>query len=372
MVNVIIKWKKSEQLLSALSDNEQINVVAITDRIITKDVPDNYDGKMVSTYDAIKMYKDSKADKFYITEDFRLDTLENIVNELKDWGVSSEDIIIVLDDYLVEHKKEYLIQWDDYSFLPYLEFHVADHCNLNCKGCVHFSPLVQGEVFTEFENVKKDFMQLKKKFKRIDVIRILGGEPLLNKELNKYIYMVKEVYPRAKVAVVTNGLLLRSISEDIKKALRETNTELDVSLYEPIMETFGEIYSILINEGLSISVSSPIHEFSIALDNKKGHAQYAQYNTCHCPNLYNGKLYVCPIIAYAKYFNEYFAYNLDEKDGAIDIYNDNLNHNIIKKELKKVRNICDNCLYISKEHQQLQKWCQTKEPKITDYMLGDK
>lgn len=27
-------------------------------------------------------------------------------------------------------------------YLSYLEFHVADHCNLNCKYCTHYSPLV--------------------------------------------------------------------------------------------------------------------------------------------------------------------------------------------------------------------------------------
>lgn len=25
--------------------------------------------------------------------------------------------------------------------LDYVEFHLADHCNLNCRGCGHFSPI---------------------------------------------------------------------------------------------------------------------------------------------------------------------------------------------------------------------------------------
>ena len=34
------------------------------------------------------------------------------------------------------------------SYLPYLEYHVADHCNLNCKYCTHYSPLVPQPVYT--------------------------------------------------------------------------------------------------------------------------------------------------------------------------------------------------------------------------------
>ena len=72
-------------------------------------------------------------------------------------------------------------------YLSYLEFHVADHCNLNCKYCTHYSPLVEKPVFTDYERFEADFRQLKKLIIDIGVIRIVGGEPLLNPELGKYI-----------------------------------------------------------------------------------------------------------------------------------------------------------------------------------------
>ena len=44
---------------------------------------------------------------------------------------------------------------------PYIsfEYHLNDHCNLNCKGCDHFSPLAE-EKFTNYEQFEKDMFSL--------------------------------------------------------------------------------------------------------------------------------------------------------------------------------------------------------------------
>ncbi len=67
---------------------------------------------------------------------------------------------------------------------------MADHCNLNCKGCVHFSPLVRESVFPKLSDVERDFIRLREIIEYIDTIRILGGEPRLNPELSRYLEMV--------------------------------------------------------------------------------------------------------------------------------------------------------------------------------------
>ena len=35
------------------------------------------------------------------------------------------------------------------TFGFWLEVHLAEHCNLNCKGCSHFSPLAEKEFIEE-------------------------------------------------------------------------------------------------------------------------------------------------------------------------------------------------------------------------------
>ena len=63
--------------------------------------------------------------------------------------------------------------------IPYLETHLCDHCNLNCKSCSHFCPLVTEPTFTDLEQYTKDIRVLSKKL-AIRTIRLMGGEPLLH------------------------------------------------------------------------------------------------------------------------------------------------------------------------------------------------
>ncbi len=366
---VILKRKNAESILQALHKNGEYEVIAITDKREGLSIPEGYNGPLISTFDAAKLYHSEKADEILITEDMRMQTLQDIVGELHAWGVDEKDVRIVRREFLKEPVAENLIHWEKYSRIPYLEFHVADHCNLNCKGCVHFSPLVRESVFPKLSDVERDFIRLREIIEYIDTIRILGGEPLLNPELSRYVEMVHEIYPKSHISIVSNGLLLRQMKEDLFNAMLHTGTSLDISLYPPMIDKiYNEVYRVR-EKGIQVSVSAPIREFSVALDENSGHAAYARRNNCNCPNLYNGKLYVCPIIAYAKYFNAYFGEELDENDGGINIYDETLTFLKIKTELRKVRKMCDRCLYISKEQERLQKWERTTVPRKADYML---
>ena len=43
--------------------------------------------------------------------------------------------------------------------IQYLEHHIVDHCNLNCVGCSHFSP-ISNPWFEDIEDFKRDFERL--------------------------------------------------------------------------------------------------------------------------------------------------------------------------------------------------------------------
>lgn len=96
----------------------------------------------------------------------------------------------------------------------YIEFHISDHCNLNCAYCTHFSPLAE-TYFYELEGFKKDIIQLSKLTDfYIKDIRILGGEPLLNKRCSEYLAFTRKFFPTSKISLVTNGLLLQQQNMD--------------------------------------------------------------------------------------------------------------------------------------------------------------
>jgi hypothetical protein len=61
----------------------------------------------------------------------------------------------------------------------------VDHCNLNCKGCTAFSPVAE-EKFMDVNMFERDCERLAELTGgKIELIDLLGGEPLLHPKINE-------------------------------------------------------------------------------------------------------------------------------------------------------------------------------------------
>jgi len=90
----------------------------------------------------------------------------------------------------------------------FLEVNLADHCNLNCQCCDHFSPIAT-KTFLDFDQYVKDIKRLAKLTGgKIGLMKLQGGEPLLNERLIDYMKVTREVFPDSHICVFTDGLLL--------------------------------------------------------------------------------------------------------------------------------------------------------------------
>ena len=74
------------------------------------------------------------------------------------------------------------------------EVHITEHCNLNCKGCYHFSPLAKEEYLdiNEFERDLRRIYELCGD--NVERITLLGGEPLLHPDINRFIEVTRKIY----------------------------------------------------------------------------------------------------------------------------------------------------------------------------------
>lgn len=369
MNKVVIKKLHSDKMFEGLKKVENIEIYAFTDSQPQLWGEEENGYPICSIYKVAELYSKQLIHKIIFSSDIDLNLLDRMVQEVSNLGIRYEDIWIIKPEFYLEPLMENICMYKQYKRLPYIEFHVADHCNLNCKGCVHFSPLVKQQKFVEYETVKKDLLQLKKIVSYIDKIHILGGEPFLNKELDRFIYLVHDVYPFSKVNVVTNGMLLMQMSEKVVKAFQNTGTWIEVSVYPPVLNKIDEIITFVREKGIKICCSEPIYEFDYMFDNNGQHSQGVRQINCSCPNLYEGHLAVCPPIAYMSYFNEYFDEKFAYEDGLINIYDENLTYDGLVEELHKVRQICDKCLFISKEDRVPMVWKQSSIHKdISDYV----
>lgn len=115
--------------------------------------------------------------------------------------------------------------------VPHLEWHVSHACNLSCESCTHFANHNHNQIISK-ETLKKWYSLWNKKIspKRM---AILGGEPLLNKEICDIIYLTKEMWTQPSDSnywITTNGLLLENYPE-LPIALRETKCMVMISIH---------------------------------------------------------------------------------------------------------------------------------------------
>lgn len=245
----------------------------------------------------------------------------------------------------------------DYSKpqLSYIEYHVSNHCNLKCKGCGHYSNLAD----TEFGNLQqyiKDLRRLKELFWGIKKIRLMGGEPLLNRELPEFINQTREVFPGAEISIVTNGLLIPNVSKEVFYAMRMSSAFFEISQYFPTSQVKEKITLTCLENQVVFSFGSLIEKFFFVI-NKQGKADrnesFAKCDSKTCHFLHEGKLAVCPFpVLYPKY-KDRLSYKLECHDGdVIDLYDDIDGFEINKKFSKAI----DMCKYCDFDNLQWFKW----------------
>lgn len=110
----------------------------------------------------------------------------------------------------------------------YLRISVTQRCNFRCQYCMPQKPFswTPKENLLSFEEM---FIFVKVAIDEgIDKIRITGGEPLLRKDLDKFIAMINGYKKNLDIALTTNGFLLKNTAKALKDAgLKRINVSLD-------------------------------------------------------------------------------------------------------------------------------------------------
>jgi MoaA/NifB/PqqE/SkfB family radical SAM enzyme len=213
--------------------------------------------------------------------------------------------------------------------LKYVEVHIIQRCNLNCAHCSHFIPLVKEDNVLSLETFRNDFTKLAAlTLNYIETIRLLGGEPLLNKDINKYMQIIRPLFPRSTIAICTNGLLLATMPDDFWAECGKQNIKIHISAYpvqldaKTIKEKAKQYNVSVQHEDDFSSKGKPFIKGSLTLK-EDGFAQYNYENCCHkpCCFLKEGRLYRCPVVANINLFNDFFHTNLPvTESNFIDLY----------------------------------------------------
>lgn len=361
------------RMYEILKEEKSITVVSFTDNDVEKwgqyidDIP------IESVLTVFEKYKAKEVDKILIGTEMPVKLCRAMYKELIEIGFGKNDVLFVPIEYLKQDEKSCcLIAYESFNYLQYLEFHLTNKCNLNCAGCSHFVPLVPQEDEIDFDELKRDMVQLKKRVNHISVIRIMGGEPLLSSHLAECCQIVRRLYPYSHVVVATNGALVKkNVNGELLQVFRQERIVLDVTCYPPLYERYPEIAEYLKLNSLPFHMDirwgmCPV----LHPDNKHKFRQESVELTCECVNLYKGNLYPCPMIAFISYFNKYFDQKYPEEVGA-DIYRET-NFEEMYQELFAVRKLCDYCNnYDMFENYNRRKFCLVSEKPRMEQWIRD-
>ena len=253
-----------------------------------------------------------------------------------------------------------------------LEYHLVDSCNLKCAGCSHYSSLLDKKTYLEVEDIISDLNKLKDKVgDNLKWLRLLGGEPLIHPEITECLRRIRELFPTIKMTVVTNGLLLDRIGQEFYDICLNCRVGIVITDYG-IIDVKAAIDKL---KRLGISArfykkTDLWHYQNIRLTEGKidcfKNCVYRKNN-----NIYrDGKIYLCPHIAYIDYFNKYFNKNigLNETD-YIDLDEVDSFGELMERLRNAKPNFCyQYCNYYDSEHPKISKWNKTKKD-INEFCL---
>lgn len=256
------------------------------------------------------------------------------------------------------------------KYLGYLETHIINKCNLNCKGCSHFSNIVDEEDSVVDINVfERDFWRLSELFDHIFTIRLMGGEPFLNPDMGKYIEIVRKYFPKTDLRILTNGLLIPNAEDCVLQDIANHNVSLDISCYPVTDRIRDKIEGRLNAYGIKSNFSELVIDFHKRLNVQGDHDINEMYGSCPskvCTFVSDGKLAICPAPFMSRFLNKRFNTGIDVNDDLLDLYKPDLTPEDIIEYLKKPMKSCGFC-----SAPEDFKWECGKVPELEDWLVAE-
>lgn len=220
--------------------------------------------------------------------------------------------------------------------LGHIDWNIAESCNMVCVSCSHAAP-VAAPHFLSLETIERDLLALKP-ILRCHANQLVGGEPLLHKDIVEIMRLMKRIRMDAATVVITNATLLPRMAEEFWQELEY----LSISVYPTLAPECLELAREKQKEyqfGLGERVFTEFHRQFRKEPNDGSH-----FATCHwksdCYTVHEGHFYLCPQSAmFPKRFMVGVAENADGLP-LLGITEESLNRFIHRTEPLAACRIC--------------------------------
>lgn len=346
----IITWGDESRILCDLLHRNGYNIVCIIEDNNCKWDLRYKEAPIVSSGKGAVMFEAGSIEKFIVPS---LDEQLNYRAEkmISAYGIDLDNLLYApietLKGELSDGEKiAKICLYTERTELETMEIHSAEHCNLNCKNCSMFCGLVETCDFPCYQEFEEGIKQLKNFFPHIKKFRIIGGEPLLNPELDKYIRLIRNVYPYTDIRLISNGILVTKMSDQLIQTIIDNDVTFIVTQYISLKHSIDEINRFLSKTGIRYIVTEAVLEFQ-KIYNALGDSDIDEnFYRCHwkgsCATMYGTKIATCYVPFVIHYLSDKFNLAIEET-GKIDLMEEGLTAQEIIKRMHTPFDMCRYC-----------------------------
>lgn len=202
-----------------------------------------------------------------------------------------------------------------------LEFVLTDTCNLNCKGCTHYSPLAPRE-YADFDLLCHNMERLAKVCgNKVKSLYLIGGEPLLYPRLVDAMDALRHHYPTQQLYLFTNAIALPRMSQDFWQTASKLNFILAITRY-PINFDYDAAIELCHTHGVKTEIfgdrSLANSFFKFKLDPQKQQNPHIAHFKCYnrgCMSIIGTRLFPCSISGCVDHLNRACGTNFTHQPG---------------------------------------------------------
>lgn len=204
--------------------------------------------------------------------------------------------------------------------IGHVDYHITNHCNLNCAGCNQFGTLAK-PWFVSYEQFCEEWQLVHDKDIKIKEIRILGGETLLHPDLNKLVIFLRSLFPNSSIVVYTNAILLEKRKEEIMPVFNEQKITLFISRYPNLKLDYWD----LIRGFSSVQWADESFFMNTCLHRNPDFDPDYSFHHCNssqvwqCRFLKDNRLYACSMLPNICHLIDYFPELKDTPLGQMKI-----------------------------------------------------
>lgn len=236
---------------------------------------------------------------------------------------------------------------EEYLNFPRVQFVVTSACSLRCKDCISLMQYYENPKNSDIDLYKAGFDRLMNCVNNIFDLRILGGEPFVNRDMYKIIEWYHDSDKIKMISVFTNGTIIPDEKNMIQ--LKREKVRVHISDYGFNREKIMKLEAAFEKNNVRYYVQP--YDFWQDSGNllKRNYTEKKKqylFERCYereCFSYFNGRLYHCPRAAHG--IN--IGVMPDIKDEYVDLMDNSIDENEILKQLKfqRNRNYIDACDY---------------------------